>query len=29
MITPDPKDLHFEKVIVKGNGGKVEAVKFR
>lgn len=29
MITPDPKDLNFEKVIVKGNGGKAEAVKFR
>ena len=29
MITPDPKDLDFEKVIVKANGGKAEAVKFR
>jgi hypothetical protein len=29
MITPDPKDLNFEKVIVKGNGGRAEAVKFR
>ncbi len=29
MITPDPKDLNFVKVIVKANGGKVEAVKFR
>jgi len=29
MITPDPKDLNFDKVIVKGNGGNAEAVKFR
>lgn len=29
MITPDPKDLNFEKVIVKGNGGETEAVRFR
>jgi hypothetical protein len=29
MITPDPIDLNFDKVIVKGNGGKAEAVKFK
>ena len=29
MITPDPQDMNFNKVIVKANNGKMESVKFR
>jgi hypothetical protein len=29
LITPDPKDLNFDKVIVTGNDGNVQSIKFR
>ena len=29
FITPDPKDLNFGKVIVTGNDGNVQSIKFR
>lgn len=29
MITPEARDMNFDKVIVKANNGKMESVKFR
>jgi hypothetical protein len=29
MITPEPQDMNFDKIIVKANNGKMESVKFR
>ena len=29
MITPEPLDMNFDKIIVKANNGKMESVKFR
>ena len=29
MITPEVRDMNFDKVIVKSNNGKMESVKFR
>ncbi|MFL6403514.1 MAG: hypothetical protein ACJ71M_08565 [Nitrososphaeraceae archaeon] len=29
MITPEVRDMNFDKIIVKANNGKMESVKFR
>ena len=29
MITPEARDMNFDKIIVKANNGKMESVKFR
>jgi hypothetical protein len=29
MITPEPQDMNFDKIIVKANNGKIQSVKFR
>jgi hypothetical protein len=29
MITPEPQDMNFDKIIVKANNGEMESVKFR
>jgi len=29
MITPEPQDMNFDKIIVKADNGKIQSVKFR
>ena len=29
MITPEVRDMNFDKIIVKANNGKMESVKYR
>jgi hypothetical protein len=29
MITPEPQDMNFGKIIVKADNGKIQSVKFR